>query len=189
MMHLVYRRVANWNFLRYKPIFSSKLTSELLHEEFKEWLEAEDDVAKLDALCDIVFISLGTMWKCQFLLSDIEEAMHHADRVVLNMVNLNELNPAYLIATHLAVFDNERDYPVIMTLSMVISACLAQMLSMGLSNEQTIEALFAVCDSNDTKLVEKTVPNQKYGPGGKGADFVPPTEALTKIIQAKKEFH
>lgn len=55
--------VINWNKQRYEQEFNSILTERLLKEEFKEYLDANNNTDRLDAIGDYVFVLLGAEWK------------------------------------------------------------------------------------------------------------------------------
>lgn len=181
-MYKVYQRVSLWNSLRYDRIFSSRLALSLLHEEYKEWLVAKTDADKLDALCDIVYVAMGVVWKLDVEDEDFDAAMANATKVVHNMVNMNELHPAFLISTHLAVFEYDNNYPAVDSMAMIIMAACTQITALGLTTEQVIEVMNIVCDSNDSKEVRRVEPNVKANGISKGKDFVAPEPRLQLVL-------
>jgi hypothetical protein len=182
---MVYKRVSNWNSKRYERVFNLELTTALLTEELKEWFEASSDVDKLDALCDITYVALGAIWKSDVEFETLGAATDNAYRVVNEMLDINELNPAYLISTHLAVLQYDHEYPVVDSMAMIIVAATAQMMGMGLTLEQTFEALNIVCDSNDTKVIEQLKPGEKGFRDTKGLVYVAPEPRLQALLDRR----
>lgn len=111
-------RICKWNEVKYKQEFNADLTQSLLREEVKELFEAPKEVDALDALVDIIYVSIGAIWK------------------------------------------------------------------MGLSSEQISEAIYAVCDANDTKSIVKTPSHIKTNIN-KGEYFIPPEKRLQEILNER----
>lgn len=59
----IINRVINWNSERYDQEFDHRLTRNLLKEETLEFEESVNDVDRLDALVDTIYVALGAMWK------------------------------------------------------------------------------------------------------------------------------
>jgi hypothetical protein len=186
-MHRVFPRVISWNQKRYPQEYNHSLTLALLKEEFQEWLEAPTEVDKLDALCDIVYVALGALWKADVDEETNAAAEERAQQVFSNLVDFtDEPHYAYFISTHLTVLEYEPDYPVVLGLHLIIKAALTEMLSMSLTYEQCIEALLVVCDSNDSKSVKKVDPAVKANAGDKGPYFVTPEPRLQAILDKRE---
>lgn len=184
-MHRVFPRVATWNQKRYPQEYNHPLTISLLREEYKEWLEAKLGVDRLDALCDIVYVALGALWKDNVSEEHNAECEERASEVVgLLLANTDEPHFAYFIGMHLDVLEYEENYPRALGLHLIIKAAMMEALSMGLSYEQFIEALLVVCDSNDSKSIKKTDPAVKANAGDKGPYFVAPEPRLQAILDA-----
>ena len=66
---------ALWYVDRMEQEKSDCLTIELLHEELQEFVDAENDVEELDALCDLVFVCIGAMWKMGLQTKQIRQAL------------------------------------------------------------------------------------------------------------------
>lgn len=189
-MHRIYQRVAKWNGQRYEQEYNHTLTLALLSEEFEEWLEASKEVDKLDALCDIIYVALGALWKLNASDQDNEDAEQHASEVLSAILqSTNEPHPAYFIIMHLAVLEFEQDYPIVTGLHMIIKAALVEMLGMGLSYEQCIAALLIVCDSNDSKSIKKVDSAVKANAGDKGPYFVAPEPRLQELLDKRGELN
>lgn len=186
-MHNVYPRVISWNEKRYPQEYSHQLTLALLREEYREWLEALSEVDKLDALCDLLYVSLGAIWKFNGTQEQNEEGESRAHSLAHQLVELtNEPNQAYFVGYQIDVLEFEKDYPVLVGLHLIIKFSLLQMLAMGLSYDQCIEAMLVVCDSNDSKSIKKTDPNVKANAGDKGAFFVAPEPRLQQILDKRE---
>jgi hypothetical protein len=69
------RRITAWNKARYEQKYDHDLSSELLQEELIEFFEAKNDVDKLDALVDMIYIAVGAMWKMGLSASQIKQAI------------------------------------------------------------------------------------------------------------------
>jgi hypothetical protein len=67
--------------------------------------------------------------------------------------------------------------------TILVYACVTKLKTLKMQN-MFFDVLNAICDSNDTK----SVPNKHVDPSvkantSKGENFVPPTEALSKMFQ------
>lgn len=111
-------RICKWNNARYRQEYNYDLTLSLLKEEITELFDSAKEVDTLDALVDIIYVSIGAMWK------------------------------------------------------------------LGLSSEQISEAIYTVCDSNDTKSIVKTPSHIKTNIN-KGEDFIPPEKRLQEILNER----
>lgn len=184
----VYIRVANWNRARYDQVYNHNLSVALLREEYNEWLTDKVPVKKLDGLCDITFVALGVIWKDNIDSTLVGMAQYRALQTVDALTEAFELNPGYFINSIIDVLEFEPDYPVEQACMNIITLAMAQAFSMGLSEEQFIEACLVVCDSNDSKSVKKTAPDVKANAGDKGAGFIPPEPRLLAILENAKQF-
>ena len=184
-MKEIYIRVCEWNAARYERDFNEELTLSLLHEEFTEWLEAPTAVDELDALCDIVYVTMGAIWKLNCIDYDQDAAQHQANVVVQKQINNNELKPALFIATYLTVMKYDKEYPYLNSLYLILTSALCQMTGFGLTNEQCIEALSIVCDSNDSKSVTKTASDVKANLD-KGVTFIAPEPRLQALLEERR---
>lgn len=158
-LNTVFNRVAQWNSLRYPRIYNHSLTLDLLREEHQEFLDATKPVDKLDALCDIVYVACGALWKLK------------QDRLCL---------------TSLAKPNNwingiETDSDIILIKGLILST-VGQMFDMGLNDEQCKSALMIVCDSNDSKSVRMTAPGIKANIN-KGDSFIAPEPRLQELLE------
>jgi len=181
-MHRVLQRVGAWNAARYKQEHSLPLTVSLLREEQRELLEAKTPVDRLDALCDLTFVSIGALWKLNVQTEDLNTAQVQAVQVVQNQLDCNEIYPAMYNSTYIDVIEFDHDYPMAMALQLIITSCLAEMTSLGLDQDQCIEALLIVCDANDSKTIAKTASDVKANID-KGPYFKAPEPRLTKLLE------
>ena len=178
MINTIYPRVAAWNSARYDRELNIGLAVALLTEEFEEWVTAKDEVAELDALCDLIYVALGVAWK----VDDELEMTHRAYEAAIPLVDLFETIGTPDIAVHIAsAVVCCRRYSPLMGAMPVVLLSLAQMLSMGLTYDQCIEAMLIVCDANDSKSLSKTASSEKANKD-KGADFVSPEPKLKELL-------
>lgn len=75
-MKEIIARVIAWNGKRYPQVYNHTLTVDLLYEELNELDSALSKVDKLDALIDIIYVSIGAIWKLGLDHQRIEEAIH-----------------------------------------------------------------------------------------------------------------
>lgn len=181
-MNEVFERVSTWNEKRYAREYHKDLAVSLLREEHTEWLEATTPVDKLDALCDLVYVAMGVMWKLDVPDEVIIEAMHQAHVVVANQIECNELWPAYYISTYIDVLNYDEDYPAYITAALVITSALIEMTGLGLTRKECKEAMLIVCDSNDSKTIEK-VSSEVKANINKGEYFVAPEPRLNALLE------
>lgn len=187
-LQTVFNRVANWNEQRYERQYNQNLAVSLLREEYNEWRLDTIPVKKLDGLCDVVYVALGVIWKANIDNTLIGMAQQRSLATVDAIVNAFELNPAYFINSIIDVLETEEDYPVEQAMMNIISLATAQAMSMGLSQDQFIEALLVVCDSNDSKSVKKVASDVKANAGDKGALFIAPEPRLQAILANAEVF-
>ena len=156
-LNKVFDRVVKWNSARYPREYDESLTLALLAEEHQELQEAKSEVDKLDALCDLLYVACGALWKSG---SD------------------NITKPSYIPKN----FNIKSPCTSILTKTVWIS--IHEMLAMGLYPEDVIAALNVVCDSNDSKIVSFTDKSVKANID-KGESFIPPEPRLTAILEGR----
>lgn len=171
------KRASKWNELRYEQKFDLNLTATMIKEEVQEYKDAKDLVEQVDALCDICFIAAGALWKLNakfdnetfnsfysfYLLADID----YTD----TLANIFDVMANYL-----------GYYVYACSLHQILASSFDMLAYKMASQENAIEALFCIADSNDTKAVTKIATNAKYSEEGKGSEYVAPTAALTQLI-------
>jgi len=174
-MNIVERPIA-WNRARYEQVYNHDLASDLLFEEYEEWLEATKSVDKLDALCDIYFVGIGVLWKIGATTTS-SLLMPKTDLLSDTVKNMT---------MHLNRFIEAEDKRVrIANCIGIVNYAVQGMFDMGLSAQQSIEAITIVCDSNDSKAVKKTAPGVKANTD-KGAGFIAPEPRLQKLLDEVK---
>ena len=55
--------ISTWNYVRRNRNFDKKLEYNMIVEEIQEFYEAETDVDMADALADIIFVAVGSLYK------------------------------------------------------------------------------------------------------------------------------
>lgn len=173
--------VCDWNSKRYEREYNHELSVNLILEEYLEFLEAKDnEVEKLDAIADIQFVALGCLWKLGKEQLDFTEA-----NALTNTLLQTGMPPICNISSLIASFNNYDTGIELDTFYMIIfNLCSVQAQhELGLDNEQIMDALLAVCKSNNTKSIKKTASDVKANDGDKGTYYVPPTKNLKKILE------
>lgn len=165
--------ICNWNAARYDQEPSHELTVGLLREEVLETLKAfaeGNHIAVLDGYADVFFVAIGALWKTGLRAEHIDQLM---DSISLH----NSLIPSPQVA--LIWYEDTADNNI---LGLVALAAL-QRLEYLLNDENlALDAIRAVCISNNTKDAEKT-PSHIKANTVKGTGYVPPTKALTEILE------
>lgn len=180
-MLAIYNRVADWNAKRYEQEFNITLTTDLLVEELEEFLEAQEPVDELDALCDLTYLAMGGLWKLDKPL-DPEVAVSALKAVESLMNHRIVLHPITLLAAVLTEIEVEPE----MTMYKVIAVSTLLMLHFGFDQEQCEAAMHIVCDSNDTKPAKKTASDVKANID-KGVYFTPPEPRLQELLDQVSE--
>lgn len=181
-----FERVANWNSKRYDRKYDHKLSVALLEEELQEYFDANTLVDQLDAMCDVVYVAMGILWKIDVDNETLEYNAMESHSHMADLLKTNTFEPVYFAYAVLQQYKYDNDYPVALAAQMMITLCMTQMNAMGLSTLDSLEALLVVCDSNDSKSIKKTAAHLKANDGDKGVYFVPPEPRL-KAILAKVE--
>ena len=177
-----FERVANWNSKRYERKYDHKLSVALLEEELQEYFDANTLVDQLDAMCDVVYVAMGILWKIDVDNETLEYNAMESHRQMADMLKTNTFEPVYFAYAVLQQYKYDNDYPVALAAQMMITLCMTQMNAMGLSTLDSMEALLVVCDSNDSKSIKKTAAHLKANDGDKGVYFVAPEPRLKAIL-------
>lgn len=185
-MEQVYKRVAVWNSRRYDREYNAELSFVLIKEELQEYIDAKNEVDRLDALCDIVYVSLGMHWKANLSMETLQETELDALTTATELVQSCD-NP---ITDLLAVLELGHFYNsgilIAYTVNLLLStSALLARDTLKLSQQQFIEAMLVVCDSNDTKTVKKTASDVKANKE-KGGYFIPPEHRLQLILDNRE---
>ena len=177
-----YERVANWNEARYCRVYSNELTCNMIDEELGEYFDNIDsEVEKLDALCDIMFVAFGALWKIGFDSLDEVVAANECGEDYSWLDKANSI-PSIVLAISFSKAIRFGYIAPKKGLAIIIILAFAQAESNGYTGDQFKRAVLAVCDSNDTKAVERVSPDVKANLN-KGEQYVSPTKALTKIVE------
>lgn len=174
-------RIVAWNEKRYDREYNAELTHELLSEEYIEFISSDEDmVNELKELCDIFFVATGACWKCgDFDVQEIQESEKFAERV-------KELMPTMWPGLLIGGLIDQHAIGMVPVpsywLHCISRLAYMQMQCLGLSPEECQAAILAVCDSNDTKSVEKTASDVKANID-KGPYYRPAEPALRKILE------
>ena len=170
-------RAAKWNELRYEQKFDINLTSDLVKEELQEYADAKDLVEQVDALCDICFIAAGALWKLNAKY-DPETFSSFYNFYLLADIDY----PSNITSIFYTAFNYPGQYTHACALHQILASSFDMLAYKMASQENAIEALFCIANSNDTKSAKIIPINAKYSEDGKGSECVPPTAALTKLI-------
>ena len=182
----IYDRVCGWNMKRYDREYNHELSCNLLREEHKEYFEAENNVQQLDALCDIVYVALGIVWKLNLEQSVVDYNSELAAQQVEKFVESNTLEPIYFLSAAVDSFEHDNEMPLALSIQLIITLAFTQMHCMGLTASEALYAMSIVCDSNDSKSINKTPTNVKANID-KGEFFVAPEPRLQTIINTIME--
>ena len=68
-------RVSSWNYVRDNVEYNPDLEYDMLFEELEEYGVAREEVDQLDALCDIIFVAVGGMYKLLGTGEKVKEAL------------------------------------------------------------------------------------------------------------------
>lgn len=179
----IFKRVAHWNSMRYDQEYNHDLAVNLLFEELIEFYDsAESEVGQLDALCDIIYVAMGVVWKCD--PPDFNIEVDAGINVSSALLTIGVFAPIFHVSSVFAAYQHDSETPICPAMWAIVSLCIAQMRAMGLNEEQCIAALSIVCDSNDTKKIEKVSADIKANKD-KGEYFVSPEPRLAKLLEAR----
>jgi len=189
MFEEVYKRVSDWNAARYDRVYHKELAHDLVLEEFTEWCEARDPIQVVDALCDMMYVSMGIMWKAKVGPSELVSSSMLANEIVIQVCTYDS-KPGYYIATYLVAFKHESNYPATLFANLVIRTCLAEFYGMGWKDEEIVEAMLIVCDSNDSKAVPETKVKANIKANiDKGDTYVSPEARLGELMRGVRAAH
>lgn len=184
MLSTIYIRVADWNSKRYERQYNHEMSCHLFFEEYWEFFDAGgEQVEELDALCDMIYVGFGILWKLNLTNEQLDQAMADGREGMVRIMETNLFPPVIAMSSMFMSFQHDDDTALTSGIAACIWLALAQMLAMGLTQEQCEEALLIVCDSNDTKTVVKSKPNEDAKDGAKGALFVDPKPKLRKLLE------
>lgn len=185
----IYERVSAWNAARYERKFDLPLTVALLREEFNETRDAVTDVDKLDGRLDQIYVALGGIWKlnisddltaeaCGFTAVSIEKA-------ILSGFSTFDAGVSLTIDALVNPDMPNSDLQRAVFLFSVVWYNVAALEWAGFDAETTLQAMSIVCDSNDSKTVERVASDVKANTN-KGDNFIAPEPELQKIVNLVK---
>lgn len=189
-MEQIYNRIALWNSRRYDREYDAELAFNLIKEELQEYLDAETEVDRLDALCDITYVAMGMHWKANLSMQTLHEteqdALINAQHLMLDADRCGESIIALTLQElSKASFENVGILIAYTTNSLLAICALAARDYLRLTQQQFKDAMLVVCDSNDSKSVTKTASNVKANKD-KGQYFIPPEHRLQIILDSRE---
>lgn len=184
MTNIVQKCIA-WNKARYDQVFNYELAAKLLIEETKELYAAKDIIDKLDAIGDIVFVSIGVFWKMG-LSNSIIEQLYDVNKKGLANFN-TDYSVAYCNDVSLYCIDNiNPNVPA--ALPAITLACYSSFVTalcaidgLGLIH-RFYDVVDAICESNNTKEIKGKTPAHIKANVEKGTSYVSPKYALMAIV-------
>ena len=187
-MSSVYDRVCAWNAARYEQEYHGKLLSSLLTEEYTEMLDAKTEVEYLDALCDLQFVALGGMWKLDADPAALDahfEANVDALETVEEFMRSENVPLFFYIPTLISLIERVDTKSKIIMLQRLVMICQAAMVDLGFGSAESEQAMLIVCDSNDSKSIQKTDAHVKANKD-KGPFFVAPEPRLQALLDSRE---
>lgn len=180
----IYKHVVLFNAQRYERVYNHDLAIALLREEYNEYLDAETEVDQLDALCDIIYVAMGVIWKLNISDDDNNQSITATREDLTKLLDANSMMPQYLLSAALESTAHDSDFPVLYGMHLIIGCCLCAMQTLNLTFDTAIEALLVVCASNASKTVQKTRTDEKANLD-KGPYFVRPEPELQSILDRR----
>ena len=171
-------RVAGWNAARYPRVYNHDLAIALLNEEYTELKDAVEDVDMLDALCDLVYVALGILWKCNIPNEHFEHDEKEAVKFVQGLVSPH-IQPGFFIGAVIDACELDNEMPVALAMHSIVLLARAQM---SLPPKAQLEALHIVCDANDLKTASMADSSVKANID-KGPNFVKPEARLQALLE------
>lgn len=181
--HLI-ERVILWNMERYSRQYDHSLAEKLLIEELHELYTAEDWVDILDGIGDVTFVAIGVMWKLGIETSDIADLFERM-QPGKTLIEYNQASDNYIDFISEKYKFNIMRLLQLKMLSQAMFITGYTMLNRVGMLDKFLDVLEIICNSNDTKVVpkQKVAANVKANTN-KGESFVPPTEALIKLLES-----
>jgi hypothetical protein len=185
-------RAILWNSQRYDQVWNHELAVKLLLEETEETVKAMlagNRVEVLDGVGDIFFVAIGVFWKLGFTEEQVNIIFHQADLGSLTLLEC-DIYMDHVMLNCIDVLEaieaksGERNHActaITLALHCCFTVGLNALRCMGLQHE-VYNIVHVICNSNATKAIKgKTDPTVKANID-KGSSFIPPTEALRKIL-------
>ena len=183
-MEQVFTRIAAWNQARYKQEYNHTLTMKLLQDEYQEWLTADTDANRVQELCDIMYVAFGAIWKLK--IEPTQELVDVCARDVDSLDEASVLPVGTFISSYLsslATAGKVNDHYKLRCLFTIVLLTQAELMAMGLTFDQTIQAMLILCDSNDSKPAKKTASNIKANEGPKDSNYISPIPSLQELLE------
>lgn len=182
-------RVSKWNAARYAREHNLDLAVRLLEEELGEFFTSNEEVDRLDGLCDTIYVAFGVIWKCNGQGETIEPYFDRAFQFVDELPNDMLVYAAYAKA---CITSMQFGASPIQMSANIILLCLAEAMdSLHMTYDEVVQALHVVCDSNDSKKIKRVASDVKANDNDKGDTFIPPEKSLQLILDNRvtKRFH
>jgi len=172
-LRVIIESVCQWNKDRFKRVYNQELSEQLLREEVEELITAEkqqDIVETLDALGDIFFVAIGSLWKFGDDTLDIYCGMQETGRMP------EEVNYSWWL-------DTWHTRSVKANLYKMVNTLLCELVSITGNRELAMNVLGAICRSNHTKRIESLNDGSTKANKVKGDYYEAPTEDLKKVVK------
>ena len=181
-----FERVAAWNAQRYEQVLNTSLQHKLLVEEFTETKTALEPVERLDGHIDQIYVAMGGLWKLGLSHKDaINFLTASEDYTGLLTVQFDYNAAMKLIQGIIANVENPIDSNhMAMIMADIINLNYIALEKLGYTWDECYQAAEIVCDSNDSKVVQKVAANVKANDGNKGSSFIDPKPRLQVIVDA-----
>lgn len=178
------QEVIYWNQQRYAQEFDAILTDNLLIEEIEELYAAEGDpIEIMDAVGDILFVSIGVLWKLGLTEEQIQlliDPIGHLPYFDLTQARHQQMSMEYAALDLVGHIPGSYPAVNLVASGSFLIACGALR---GIGMQQHIyKVLTAICVSN----ASKEVPSEKVDASvkanmNKGKMYTPPTRDLTLL--------
>lgn len=182
-------RVAKWNAARYEREHNLELAVRLLEEELDEFFTSNEEVDRLDGLCDTIYVAFGVIWKCNTQDKMVAHCFDRAFQFVDNLPNDMLVYAAYAKA---CITSMQFGASPLQMSANIILLCLAEAMdSLRMTYDEVVQALHVVCDSNDSKKIKRIASDVKANDNDKGDTFIQPEKSLQLILDNRvtKRFH
>ena len=180
-MEKIYNSVSRWNEARYEREYNAELACSLLNEELDEYNDATDMTGLLDALGDTIYVALGVIWKLNVGAKEFKLALIEASEVVDHLGKIAIVEPIAFARAFVQTIASGKEEAV--CCHAIVYSCLRQMISLGLTTEESVGVVRAICKSNDTKSVKKVSSDIKANCGDKGDMYISPKVAINLIVE------
>jgi hypothetical protein len=132
---------------------------------------------------------MGILWKIDCSDDVLESNAQESHEQASAFIQTNTLEPIYFVASIIECLDHSADYPVALAAQMVITLCMTQMSMMGMLHHEALLSLLIVCESNDSKSVNKADSSVKANGNDKGPFYKAPEPMLADVLKQVEERH